>query len=317
MAVVLEASQYAPRDRNVVIQDTIAAIAPAKVTLHAPPERVALRAEGWQLDDLYLLRVNGTGFRLTRTEREVRKEAPEVAVLIQSTGAGSVYTAHGATQQLAHEDLNLCDLTSTYDYVHTHVTGGASGAHVPYETLGLSVDTIRAAVPRLHTSPVMPLLRGHLTQVFASIDAIASDVDVARAVSAATIELTRAVVVSAAADRRTRDVLHETVAARVASYVRQHLREPDLTPARIAHANNISLRTLYNIWPTRNTSIAEWIINQRLDGARRELADGDPASTVAATARRWGFTDPTHFSRRFRAAYGMPPGQYRTTNRDS
>jgi methylphosphotriester-DNA--protein-cysteine methyltransferase len=28
---------------------------------------------------------------------------------------------------------------------------------------------------------------------------------------------------------------------------------------------------------------------------------------------RWGFTDPAHFSRAFRAAYGMPPAEYRAT----
>src|SRR6266487_916353 len=45
---------------------------------------------------------------------------------------------------------------------------------------------------------------------------------------------------------------------------------------------------------------------------RRDLED--PAlgqRGVQAIARRWGFEDPAHFSKIFRASYGEPPGQYR------
>jgi AraC-like DNA-binding protein len=34
---------------------------------------------------------------------------------------------------------------------------------------------------------------------------------------------------------------------------------------------------------------------------------------VSAIAARWGLVDPAHFSRRFRAAYGVPPLEYRRT----
>jgi AraC-like DNA-binding protein len=54
--------------------------------------------------------------------------------------------------------------------------------------------------------------------------------------------------------------------------------------------------------------LSQWIITARLEGARRELArPGSRPGTVAATAHRWGFADSTHFSRRFRAAYGTSP----------
>jgi AraC-like DNA-binding protein len=32
---------------------------------------------------------------------------------------------------------------------------------------------------------------------------------------------------------------------------------------------------------------------------------------VVAIARHWGFADPAHFSKIFKASYGEPPGQYR------
>lgn len=44
-------------------------------------------------------------------------------------------------------------------------------------------------------------------------------------------------------------------------------------------------------------------------GARADLADRH--LPIAAVARRWGFKDPTHFTRRFRAAYGVLPSEWR------
>jgi AraC-like DNA-binding protein len=35
---------------------------------------------------------------------------------------------------------------------------------------------------------------------------------------------------------------------------------------------------------------------------------------LSRPAARWGFTSAIHFSRAFRAVYGLPPGEYRMTN---
>ena len=35
------------------------------------------------------------------------------------------------------------------------------------------------------------------------------------------------------------------------------------------------------------------------------------ARTIAMVARRWGFTDRTHSTHRFRSAYGLTPSEWR------
>ena len=55
-------------------------------------------------------------------------------------------------------------------------------------------------------------------------------------------------------------------------------------------------------------SLHEWITGQRLEGAREELAGvGSRHRSIARVAQRWGFTNPTRFSHRFRDAYGITP----------
>ena len=103
-------------------------------------------------------------------------------------------------------------------------------------------------------------------------------------------------------------VLADTLLTRVTTYVQQHLRDPDLTPEGIAAAHNMSVRQIYKAFAAAGTSLEQWIIDQRLEAARIELRT--PAGrrrAVAATARACGFRDASHFSRRFRAAYGLSP----------
>ncbi|MGJ6963124.1 helix-turn-helix domain-containing protein [Streptosporangium sp. G11] len=101
---------------------------------------------------------------------------------------------------------------------------------------------------------------------------------------------------------------------RVLAYIRAHLADPDLTPARIAAVHNISLRSLYRLCEEGGLSLEQWIIRRRLDGARRDLTAPEHAHrTIDAIARAWGFTSPAHFTRRFRHAYGTAPRAWRAT----
>lgn len=49
----------------------------------------------------------------------------------------------------------------------------------------------------------------------------------------------------------------------------------------------------------------------------RELAHTAPTSTIFAVARKWGFVDQGHFTRRFRAAYGLRPREWVHRSRSS
>ena len=54
----------------------------------------------------------------------------------------------------------------------------------------------------------------------------------------------------------------------------------------------------------------------RLQAARRDLGTMTHAEmSVAAISRKWGFRHPSHFSRRFRAAYGVTPREFQTDHR--
>ncbi|MDX3117764.1 helix-turn-helix domain-containing protein [Streptomyces scabiei] len=102
------------------------------------------------------------------------------------------------------------------------------------------------------------------------------------------------------------------VLARILEYVELHLTEPDLCPEGIARAHHISVRYLHRLFKDEGATVSRWILRRRLEECRRDLIrHGRESRTIAAVAGRWGFLSATHFSRVFRAAYGMSPREWR------
>jgi AraC-like DNA-binding protein len=84
----------------------------------------------------------------------------------------------------------------------------------------------------------------------------------------------------------------------------------------LAQANHISVRYLHRLFHDQGTSVARWVCERRLANCRRDLEDPALAQRgVHSIARRWGFEDPAHFSKIFKASYGDPPGVYRKAGR--
>ncbi|MFF5535924.1 helix-turn-helix domain-containing protein [Streptomyces cinerochromogenes] len=100
----------------------------------------------------------------------------------------------------------------------------------------------------------------------------------------------------------------QTLFPRIRAFVLGHLNDPGLTPPAIAAAHHISTSYLHRLFQQQGLTVSGWIRRQRLEHARRDLADpalrGTPVHVIAS---RWGFPQAADFSRAFRNAYGMPP----------
>ena len=183
--------------------------------------------------------------------------------------------------------------------------------HLDLDDLGLPLDVVRAAARELRSSPLYPLVRDHVVRVRAHVRTLSDSA--AADLGRASVRLVRALVLSAAEQARALDAAAPaSTADRVDTYVRTHLRDPDLAPAEIAAENGISVRALYRIFEERGVGLERSIIERRLEGARTDLAaPGRRHHSIATVARTWGFHNPSFFSRRFRAAFGVTPRQWR------
>lgn len=311
MALLLDTSALAPDRRADAFVDAMGqASVPCAIRLEEP-ERLSARMDVWNLGAASLFRSESTGMSLTRTARHVRSASmPVLAIALQEKGVGR-HEQRDEQRVVPRGELHVVDLTSAYDFSWTGL-GASQCMYVPMERLGLPVETVREAVTKPQRSVLYPLMTMHIRELFRSADQLVEDA-AAELLGEASIELARAFVTSLAhANPNTPVPRSALVMTAVRRYIREHLHDPTLGPDRIAHTHNISLRQLYKICAENQFRIEQWIITQRLESAREELARPDNADvSIATIAHRVGFVDSGHFSRRFREAYGLSPTRWR------
>ncbi len=89
-----------------------------------------------------------------------------------------------------------------------------------------------------------------------------------------------------------------------------------LDPARIADAHGISVRHVHRLFHESGDTVAAAIRRERLDRCRADLEDPHQrARSITEIALRWGFNDSAHFSRAFRARFGVSPRAVRQARR--
>ncbi|MGW2086541.1 AraC family transcriptional regulator [Streptomyces sp. NPDC001880] len=99
---------------------------------------------------------------------------------------------------------------------------------------------------------------------------------------------------------------------RIRGFIDRNLGDCGLTPSLVASAHHISIRYLQRLFKTAGSTPSGWIRQRRLEKSRRELCDARLRSvSVREIGLRNGFTQPSDFSRVFRAKYGVPPGRFR------
>ncbi|MFJ4833443.1 helix-turn-helix domain-containing protein [Streptomyces sp. NPDC088747] len=310
--LLVDTRDVAPADRAEAVDAALTAGCVRAAIRHRDPVAVHATMHLWTLGPCKLVTAHASGLRQTRTPRHLRgvSEPEMVALAVQRRGLAQ-YEKRGHQQVVRTGDLMINDLTSPYD-VNWPEDGGSSAFNVSYDLLGLPVDTVRRAAPALRTSPLYALVHQHLATLVRQAPLLEGDPG-APALASATVELLRALIVSAVADDPlTAAVRDDTQLTRIMAYARRHLTDPQLTPAHLAAVHNLSERSLYQVLRQGGISLEQWIITQRLEGARSDLAaPGKRHRTIAAIARIWGFTDASYFTRRFRQAYGVLPKDFR------
>ncbi|MGY1946721.1 helix-turn-helix domain-containing protein [Nocardia asiatica] len=312
MTVVFNTDTIAPHERVDAVSTAMQeASVPSHVVLDGPDEQVHATFDVWQFGDASVFRARTSGIQLIRTLEQVRSSpAPVLAIAVQQAGDGH-YEQGGVHRVVRPGELHVMDLNAPYDF-SWHGDGASTCLHVPLDQLGLPADLISQAATRVQDSPHYRLVAGHIAQLTADADALSADPAAALS-GCASIELIRGLLLSAGSDDGNSSVVPaDILLSRIRAYVRRNLADPDLGAEQIAKAHNMSVRQLYKVCANAEYSLEQWIISQRLEQVRGDLAQQKQKHrTIAMIARRWGFRDPSHFARRFRAAYGVSPREWR------
>ncbi|MFI5770982.1 helix-turn-helix domain-containing protein [Streptomyces sp. NPDC051658] len=115
-------------------------------------------------------------------------------------------------------------------------------------------------------------------------------------------------------DRLPPETRHQVLLARIDIFIQDHLADPQLGPGVIAAHHHISVRLLHQLFRNRGETVSAAIRRRRLERCHGDLTNPRLLTVpVHAIGARWGLISPDRFSRSFRAAYGVPPGEHRRT----
>ncbi|QMU73057.1 helix-turn-helix domain-containing protein [Streptacidiphilus sp. P02-A3a] len=288
-------------------------IVPVNVTYRVPPSEVFGHMRHQSLGRFQIVTANAAPGILDRTPARVRQDTEPHLILCRQVSTWTKLEQDGRQVRQQAGDLVALDSTAPYrlefpEYVDNQTL------LIPHADLALPADQIRRATAlRLGAGTGMDtLVAAHLSRIV--------DQGSAR-LAQPTVELVRALITTSLGDTLgAREPLENTLdlELRIVEYLRNHLPERDLTPARVAAAHHISVRQLYTVLARSGICFGDWLRTNRLEASRREL--GRPESrtlSVATIAHRWGFANLSHFSRVFRAAYGLTPTEWRQLGRSS
>ncbi|MFF2079026.1 helix-turn-helix domain-containing protein [Kitasatospora sp. NPDC058162] len=262
---------------------------------------------GHQLGPVRILEVQAGPQVVTRSRRMIADdEPPSLIVSLQERGT-SLKEQDGRESVIQPGEFSITDTSRVFrkrieeDFAFTSF-------QFPRTELDVSERDLRAltATPFSGTEGSAALVATYLSRM--AREAPALDEAVGRRAAATALDLLALLVDDRSGCSRRQDLRNAASLERVKDHILRNLRDPDLSPSSIAEATFMSVRLLHKLFELENTTVSGWIRAQRLERCSRDLLRPVAAELgIAGIARRWGFANSSHFSRAFRAAYGMPP----------
>ncbi len=263
----------------------------------------------WSMgDDMWLTHVHHHGLAAT-TKRRPPGTATEPRLVV-AVPDGDRWTLRRGTHARAADSgaLAVADPSLPFDF-RAFGTGTIVALDLPCSWLTLPDETIHRGIDELRdTNPLGPFVRNHLVHLGRIGE---KHQDILPDLATPTVAMIRSLLLTSAQSCEQSSTAELLV--RVKLYISEHLTDPDLCADTIAADQNISVRKLYAEWPSEEGRLSDYIIRRRLDRARDALITRRHL-TIPAVARAHGFVDPTHFTKRFRAAFGVSPSQWRRDN---
>ncbi|MFB9546729.1 AraC-like ligand-binding domain-containing protein [Micromonospora sagamiensis] len=253
-----------------------------------------------------------------RTPRLIRQADPGIYQLALTLAGSSGISARRQHTAVGRGAFTLIDYGRPYELVHTadgaRREAGALTVVIPRALLPIPPARLdRLTAGRLSGSEGMgALVAQHLDRLIRHPEQFTAAE--APRLAGITVDLVAAMLAGHldAEDALPVDVRQQAMLTRVLAFIDRHLGDATLTPQAVADAHHISVRTLHRLFADEPETVAQVIRRRRLERCRRDLADPRlRGRAVQAIGWRWGFTDKAHFSRAFRAAYGMSPQSYR------
>lgn len=265
---------------------------------------------GQSSGDIHILGIAADAHSVHRTESLIRTKAQHYfKFTLVERGAGLIVQS-GRETALGAGDMTFYDTDRPYSLICADDTR-VSVVMFPKDLLALPADvTARLTATKLGAdSPVGAIVRPFVASLSDQVQGL--DSRTLRRMARGATDMISALIEDGI-DMSRAPSAHDALVRRVLDFIDENLASPELSPPVIAAAHFISVRHLHALFSDQGTTVSTVIRNRRLERCYDQLIDPRSAErSVTAVALDNGFVDAAHFSRTFRAHYGVPPSAIR------
>jgi AraC-like DNA-binding protein len=313
MTVLFDTKMLAPQDRGELWGQACEQIFFPLAVAASGGDLASSRIERHPLGPVKLYRLASDHGRVQRTAAGIRAHDPETLLVATAVRGTCLIEQAGRQSAFSPGDVSSWDSSRPFRVTHFDPFDLLL-LTMPATLLGARADAIRrqtaGCVPcGSPLGSVIGLFIQRIWQTLSTEGPSANQTDLADAV----IALVRAVhTADPVSTSSVQKLSAASLMTNVKAYIDEHLGDPALGLESVARAHYVSTRYVQKLFAADGIPVSEWIRYRRLEACRRDL--GDPArarDTIAEIAGRWALTNPAHFSRIFREAYGCTPSEFR------
>lgn len=244
------------------------------------------------------------GAQLVRGRNEIRRcVMPEFFCVFQVRGSSCVEQA-GNGSLLQEGDIIVVDsalpFTFTYDKESQQIS-----LILPRKIVEriLSLSSIELGV-RIPSHSHIATLANHLIAEAAHYDSL--DDEECSAIIDSLVMLIKPSVIRSVGQHSP----NERIFFQAASFIRENIGNPTLSPGIVASATGASVRSLYRAFSVRSMTVSGYIKNQRLEMCADYLRASKRKLNLTEAGYRFGFASPSAFSTAFKQHFGITPSSY-------
>lgn len=308
---LFKTSHLQPRDQFDAWHESISVIFDVSPNAgYKPDQGFDATVRGYHLGSLLISQVDFASQRFVRDRRKTVADGLDHYLVQLYDKGGLIGEAADRGRELRAGDVQILDLTQSN--VTQAAASGTVAIVVPRDTL----DQALPAPGDLHGLVLRggSVMGGLLRDYMRSLLVRADDITMADAghVAQATTDMIVACFQSTTETmERARDTLDKTMRRRIQQHIAANLESPGLQAEGLCAQFRISRSQLYRLFESLG-GVAHYIQEQRLSRACAELCNPtQDHRRVYEIAFALGFRSEAHFSRAFRATFGLSPSDMR------
>ncbi|NIX76033.1 helix-turn-helix domain-containing protein [Microvirga terricola] len=251
--------------------------------------------------------------RMYRDAAEIRR-ATEEAYCLQFINGGTAHSVARNQFSLSTGDIAIFDTTAPSDAFILDRSLNTTTIHIPKRLLDSRLGAAFDVSQQLSKdSGVVRLLADYVSSLSRTIRTLPDEVGEKAG------EILCDLLAATAKPGEVEQLRGGLRAARLAAakrFIHQNLTNPNLNPTKVSQHLGVSERYVHKLFELTGKSFSENMIAARLDACRHVLrTPSEDHRTIADIAFEYGFSDLSHFYRRYRAQWDETPGDTRNGRR--